>query len=482
MMQLKHAMAKTLASRSHLLRPIHQKSLRWMKPSIFSSLVWAWAVMIASGFEITISSGTGHRQQPHVYLSSYKRRATVTRTSLHMQTDALQSNHISFVSPLLEDGYPPAVTEYQQQIRDKQSKRKPLLLYLPGFDGTLLAPFIQFPSLGEVFDVRGMRVGMDNRSTFDELSSIVLDYIISLQAQEYEDIYLMGESFGGILAIEVARDIQSNPKYANVQLKGLILINPATSYLRSALYKLGPPVANYSSLLPPITFIRYLSSLIGQLVPLFLDEGNAFQQLLLMLSSKALPIVLNTPQREAYLGRVAFDLPNRLKFMPQETLKWRLEEWLENGCKSFESRFGKSQHKSCNTDAKGLESLKSLKTLIVAGELDLTLPSVEEANRLSSNIFVDAKVHVVEGAGHASTSGGSLQLIQLISDFFPNLSKINATLERSNPPEDMYGLVPRYDRAPIGMSPLKYWSKEHYQKLIPVKILGEIQYQLRRGA
>ena len=30
--------------------------------------------------------------------------------------------------------------------------------------------------------------------------------------------------------------------------------------------------------------------------------------------------------------RVAFDLANRLKFMPKSTLKWRLEEWLNHGC------------------------------------------------------------------------------------------------------------------------------------------------------
>ena len=406
--------------------------------------------MVTSGFEVTTPSAT-----QHVCPFPYRRCAKI-RTALSLQTDASQSNcGVTFISPLLEDGYPPAVKDYQDWIRDKQSKRKPLLLYLPGFDGTLLAPFIQFPSLGEVFDVRGMRISMDNRSTFDELRYIVLDYIASIQAQGYDEIYLMGESFGGILAIEVARDIKSNRKYADVQLKGLVLINPATSYLRSHLYKLGPPVANHSALLPPITFLRYLFSLTSQLVPLFLDKGQAFQQLLLMLSSKALPIVLNTPEREAYLGRVAFDLANRLKFMPKETLKWRLEEWLEKGCKTFESQFEKN----------GFDYLKSLKVLIVVGEIDLTLPSVEEANRLSSKIFQNAKVHVVQGAGHASTSGGSLQLIQLMTDFFPNLQKFHVTVERSNPSEELFGLVPRYDNAPFGMSPLKYWSKEHYQQI-----------------
>ena len=224
------------------------------------------------------------------------------------------------------------------------------------------------------------------------------------------------------MAIEVARELRFLPEYAHVKMKGLALVNPATSYLRSSLYKLGPPIANNSSIIPPITFLLYIYSLTNQLVPLFLDEGRALQQLVLMLSSKALPAVLNTPQREAYLGRVAFDLVNRLKFMPQETLKWRLEEWLQRGCTLFESRLEKMQQQ--NDGREGLETLKRLQTLIVVGEIDLTLPSVEEAQRLSSTVFDSTKIHVVPEAGHASTCGGSLHLVQVMRDFFSCLDKV----------------------------------------------------------
>lgn len=418
----------------------------------------------ASGFDFT-RSPLHHLRRPipsvHPYLAKgYGAAPARIQTSLtaFRQSDDLQSKHITFVSPLLEDGYPPAVKDYNQ-------RSKPLLLYLPGFDGTILAPFIQFPSLGESFDVRAMKVGMDNRSAFDELKSIVLFYV-SLQSKEHEGVFLMGESFGGILAIEVSRDIQSLPEYANVQLKGLTLINPATSYLRSALYQLGPPIANQSSFLPPLTFLQYVYSLTSQLVPLFLDEGLAFQQLMLILSSKGLPAVLNTPEREAYMGRVAFDLVNRLKFMPQDTLKWRLERWLECGCTLFENQLEVMQQKSEGREA--LESLKSLKALIVVGEFDITLPSVEEAERLASTLFYNARVHVVEGAGHASTCGSSVILIQLMREFFSDLKDNVADTKRYAQPNntELLGLVPRYDNAVIGMSPLLYWHEEYYQQII----------------
>lgn len=417
----------------------------------------------ASGFDFERAAYHVRQASPSArpYLKTrYGTPPARIQTSLkaHKQSDDLQSMYITFVSPLLEDGYPPAVKDYNQRVS------KPLLLYLPGFDGTILAPFIQFPSLGESFDVRGMKVGMENRSSFNELKSIVLDYIFS-QSKEHEGVYLMGESFGGILAIEVSRDIQSLPEYANVQLKGLTLINPATSYLRSALYQLGPPIANQSSFLPPLTFLQYIFSLTSRLVPLFLDEGLAFQQLILILSSKGLPAVLNTPEREAYMGRIAFDLANRLKFMPQDTLKWRLERWLEHGCTLFENQLEIMQQNS--KDKEALESLKNLKTLIVVGALDKTLPSVEEADRLASTLFDNTKVHVVEDAGHASTCGSSVNLIQLMREFFSDLDDNAADTNRYVEPNktELLGLVRRYDNAFIGMSPLLYWN-EKYNKCI----------------
>ena len=48
--------------------------------------------------------------------------------------------------------------------------------------------------------------------------------------------------------------------------------------------------------------------------------------------------------------------------------------------------------------------------MIVVGELDLTLPSLEESDRLAFEVFRNAFVHIVPGAGHASTCGGSLNI------------------------------------------------------------------------
>ncbi len=358
--------------------------------------------------------------------------------------------------------------------------------------------------------MRAMKVdSMEDRSTFEELKGAVIDYLLR-ECREGDDdtedddddyehlpllgrvLYLMGESFGGILATEIALEL-NRQKYKDyhLQVQGLILVNPATSYLRSRLYTLGPPIANAKPILPALQDVQYLYSLIAKLVPLFLDEGRALRQLTAILSSRGLPSVVNSPQREAYMGRVAFDLPNRLVFMPKDTLKWRLEEWLEWGCGVFEDRLDMlhSARDLANTasspDVESSYSIlklsQELRTLIVVGEFDMALPSIEEATRLSSDVFRNAHVHIVPGAGHASTCGGSLNLIQLLREVFPEINvhggggggggdvggRMQRRIDDSNdlrPRDELHGLEPRYDGASNGLNPLFYWSKEHYFK------------------
>ena len=57
---------------------------------------------------------------------------------------AFSNRDVTFAAPLLDYGYAPTVQEFQT----KTISNKPILLYLPGFDGTYICPFIQFPELG----------------------------------------------------------------------------------------------------------------------------------------------------------------------------------------------------------------------------------------------------------------------------------------------------------------------------------------------
>ena len=387
-----------------------------------------------------------------------------------------------FASPLLEFGYPPAVQEFQQG----NSSQKPLLLYIPGFDGTYLSAFFQYPELHTLFEVKALITAMDDRSTFDEIKRTILDFLAAetsaestptnpssandttTKTTELSDIvnffnsvsktvrpklskqppgrpvYLVGESFGGIMALEVALDLAKakNPK---INLQGLTLVNAATCYDRSRLAAEGPPVAKSNPFL-------YVFGIL-QLLPMFLDDISA-KQFIAIIQSKALPSLIDNEMREAYMGRLAFALPFLLKFMPQGTFDWRLSEWLEVGCKRLEQRLSK-------------ETLE-LRTLIIAGEKDLTLPSIAEAERLAQ-VLPNSYIHVVPQVGHANTAGTCLDLAAEMRRWFSELAQQGGRTEMkpiaAHGEGVFYGMEPRYDRASIGLNPLLYWSKEYYQKI-----------------
>lgn len=435
---------------------------------------------------------------------------TTPKTSRAPQSP--RPHHVQFASPLLDFGYPPTVEEF----RNGRVSEKPILLYLPGFDGTYICPFIQYPELGTEFEVWCMTVGSGDRSTLDELKMCVLDFINTISAEQdlsidtetritdtatttttttsaktdqsfwtnlfstftnsnvaatgkanktkKRPLYLVGESFGGILASEVALTIlhqnEVDKRAINVDLQGLVLINPATCYDRSQLAAKGPPVSK----LPPLL---YPFGLMG-LIPLFMDDYS-LAQLFLILQANALPSVIDNPVREAFMGRVAFSLPTKLEYMNQGTLTWRLEEWLGVGCQRMESRI------------RDFQQYPAFRTLILVGEKDLTLPSIAEAERLV-NLLPKCQVHVVEGAGHASTCGSRMDMTAQLRQTFPELRKNKSNQvrngkgknedipkrtamkpEAANGSGPYFGMEPRYDGARIGLNPILYWTKENFQ-------------------
>jgi pimeloyl-ACP methyl ester carboxylesterase len=257
-------------------------------------------------------------------------------------------------------------------------------------------------------------------------------------------IYIAGESFGGIVAVAVLQRLLLNESEP-MSIKGLTLINAATCYDRSRLALEGLKVAEGKTWLYAIG--------LSQLLPLFTDQYS-LAQLILMLQAKALPSVIDNEYREAYLGRVALSLPFVIPVLSQETLRWRLKRWLAVGC----AKVG---------GAEQLKAIDAIPTLIVAGEADATLPSIAEAERLAS-IFPNALVHVVPGAGHASTCGSRVDLAALFRSRFPEVRskggrlKMKTLAAAGQGPE--FGMEPRYDNATVGLSPLRYWTKKLFRR------------------
>jgi pimeloyl-ACP methyl ester carboxylesterase len=118
----------------------------------------------------------------------------------------------------------------------------PLLVYLPGMDGTGKLLRSQMPTLEQSFDIRRLSMPVNDLTDWDGLVK-KLAALIRMELDETMPrrlLYLCGESFGGCLALKLA---SVEPELCD----RLILINPASSFQQQAWMRLG---ANFTHLLP----------------------------------------------------------------------------------------------------------------------------------------------------------------------------------------------------------------------------------------
>ncbi|KAI8467052.1 MAG: hypothetical protein J3K34DRAFT_472042 [Monoraphidium minutum] len=112
-------------------------------------------------------------------------------------------------------------------VKMEDAEQRPLLVYLPGTDGTGQAILPQVPNLIKAgFDVRCLYIPPSDRSSWSQLQSQLL-YLLqeALQARppHLRRATLVAESFGGCLGLRAA--------LAAPQLfSSLVLLNPATSF------------------------------------------------------------------------------------------------------------------------------------------------------------------------------------------------------------------------------------------------------------
>ena len=271
-------------------------------------------------------------------------------------------------------------------------------------DGSLSTCLFQFPELGASFELACMRHagGMGSRAPFGALVDDTASFVADACAAGRR-VVLVGESFGATLALGVALRLEE----ARTRVAGVVLINPATSYPRSALARLGPPLAA----LPQPLFLLGLPLL----ALLVFDLPTQLPAFISLLRSTRLPALLSSPAREAYLGRVALSafLGRRgrnldigpllaLEIFAPDDLAFRLSSWLDEGAATVEPRLSE-------LDAP---------TLCVVGGRDRLLPSVDEAGRLGRRLGELRGTVRVPGAGHGSTLGPALNLSAAIFGAF----------------------------------------------------------------
>ena len=242
----------------------------------------------------------------------------------------------------------------------------PLLIFLPGMDGSDVSLRQQFDELKDTFDVRCLCLPGDDTTSWSGLVTQLVELVAIEKAfQPGRPIYLCGESFGGCLALKT---VCHSPDL----FERLILINPASSFNRQIWSGLG------ALMVKPIPTAMYQFGAVGLLLFLISFER------------------VSEDNRQALLQAI--------RQVTSEAAAWRL-----------------SLLRDFQLDEMCLRQFK-IPTLLVASALDQLLPSVSEARRLAT-LLSNAQVITLAHSGHACLLETETSLYQLLDQhqFVPSI-------------------------------------------------------------
>ncbi|CAD6343771.1 unnamed protein product [Miscanthus lutarioriparius] len=254
----------------------------------------------------------------------------------------------------------------------------PLLLFLPGMDGVGTGLILHHKSLGKVFEVRCLHIPVNDRTPFEGLIQTVEKSIKHEHGLSPDrPIYLVGDSFGGSLAVAVAA---RNPQIDLV----LILVNPATSFAKTPLQPVLPLLESMPSEFH-VTVPYLLSFIMGD-----------------PLKMAAVSIENNLSPPET-LQKLSDSLTSMLPLLaelsdiiPRDTLLWKLK-LLKAGAAYANSRLHAVQ----------------AEVLLLASGKDNLLPSGEEADRLFKALK-NCRVRYFKDNGHTLLLEDGVNLLSVI--------------------------------------------------------------------
>nr|XP_043627390.1 acyltransferase-like protein At1g54570, chloroplastic [Erigeron canadensis] len=259
----------------------------------------------------------------------------------------------------------------------KPLKDSPVLLYLPGIDGTGAGLTAHEKSLGKVFHIQCLHIPVFDRTPLEGLIQIVEETVmIEHTLSPKKPIYLLGDSFGGALALAVAA---RNP---TIDLM-LVLVNPATSYENSSLHTLSYLVRAF-----PEEYHRMLSYAMNPLLGDYMktemvtiDGGHYLQSgwQLPRNHSKDLPLLFEVA-----------------RILPKDTLNWRLK-LVESAAAYVNSRL----------------HAVTAQVLVLASGKDNVMPSKKEGQRLS-RLLKHCHIRVFEDNGHTLLSENGVNVLSAI--------------------------------------------------------------------
>ena len=230
----------------------------------------------------------------------------------------------------------------------------PLLIYVPGLDGTGQLFFKQTPLLARSHRVVTFRSREHGRFTYEDLAD---DLAAIIQELGEERATILGESFGGTVALNFAL---RHPR----MVERLVVINSFPRFRKRFNVRLAVKLASglpFRLLLP----VRRAANVLG-----LLADGVSREDRRLFWEA------IRTVNVEAYARRVQLiadlDIENRLSEIQAPTT-------------------------------------------LIASDRDLLIPSVKEALAMAARMQ-SAKVKIIEGAGHVCLLGDRVHLADLLGE------------------------------------------------------------------
>jgi pimeloyl-ACP methyl ester carboxylesterase len=278
-------------------------------------------------------------------------------------------------------------TNMFEKVASKHETLKPIALYLPGLDGFGISASPQFDDLSSSFELWRMHVTIHDRSSFGDLLTHVSQFVDQVSNASNRPVYLIGESFSGLLAPAVALRLQNRERRGGPQtpIKGVVMVNPATSFDDSLWDITAPLLTNFGVLTQnsprPFNLPSPYSVLGGLILSASIPSQEQFQGILTLM--RQLEIGSNPSQILKSLEGMGdmFDVVEEQ--LPADLLQHRITRWLMVGSSLVNPR---------------LEQL-DVPTLIVVGSDDNLLSSGKEVSRLEKVLPQFEKL-VVNGAGH----------------------------------------------------------------------------------
>ncbi|KAL5797253.1 hypothetical protein ACOSQ2_002073 [Xanthoceras sorbifolium] len=254
------------------------------------------------------------------------------------------------------------------------SPDSPILLYLPGIDGTGLGLIRQHQMLEKIFDIWCLHIPVKDRTSFTGLVKLVERTIKSESNRSpSRPIYIVGESLGACIALAVA---SCNP---DVDL-ALILANPATSFSKSILQPLLPLLEVMSDQFHP-GLHDILSLMTDSMV-----RGLCLQQ-------------IAGDKSQDFIAK-SFCLSVLTDILPEETLIWKLQ-----------------MLKTASTFVNSRLDVVEARTLILTSGRDQLLPSQEEGVRLCHKL-PNCEIRRFGDSGHFLFLEDGIDLVSIIKGLY----------------------------------------------------------------